>query len=124
MTKDAFADLQPAWSPDGRSIAFVTDRFSSAVEMTEGRAYRLALLDPGSGEVKQLPSFESGKNIDPQWAADSRSLYFLSDRNGITNVYRLEVDRDSGSRCTDLLPASAASRAQPGPEPWRPRGWP
>jgi Tol biopolymer transport system component len=102
MTNDAYADLQPAWSPDGSRIAFVTDRFSTAVELTEGRAYRLALMDPGSGEIRQLPSFE-GKNIDPQWAADSRSLYFLSDRNGITNVYRLEIGSERRFQVTDLL---------------------
>jgi Tol biopolymer transport system component len=102
MTNDAYADLQPAWSPDGSRIAFVTDRFSTAVELTEGRAYRLALMDPGSGEIRQLASFE-GKNIDPQWAADSRSLYFLSDRNGITNVYRLEIGSERRFQVTDLL---------------------
>jgi len=103
MTSDAYADLQPAWSPDGKNIAFVTDRFSSAVEMSEGRAYRLALMDPGSGEIRQLPSFESGKNIDPQWAADSGSLYFVSDRNGISNVYRLELGNEKWFQVTDLL---------------------
>jgi Tol biopolymer transport system component len=103
LTQDAFADLQPAWSPDGRSIAFVTDRFSTAVELTEGRAYRLAVLDPASGAIKELPSFEEGKNIDPQWAADSQSLYFLSDRNGITNVYRLEIGSGRQFQVTDLL---------------------
>jgi hypothetical protein len=103
MTSDAFADLQPAWSPDGRTIAFVTDRFSTPVEVTEGRGYRLARLDPVSGEIAELPSFPEGKNIDPQWAADSRSLYFLSDRNGITNVYRLEVASGEHFQVTDLL---------------------
>ncbi|MBI2615351.1 MAG: PD40 domain-containing protein, partial [Gemmatimonadetes bacterium] len=29
MTDDAYADLQPAWSPDGRTLAWVTDRFST-----------------------------------------------------------------------------------------------
>ena len=103
MTKDAQADLQPAWSPDGRSIAFVTDRFSTAVEMTEGRAYRLALLDPQTGEISEVASFDTGKNIDPQWSADSKSLYFVSDRNGISNVYRLELASGRQFQVTDLL---------------------
>ena len=29
LTNDAFADLQPAWSPDGQRIAFATERYSS-----------------------------------------------------------------------------------------------
>ncbi len=29
LTNDPFADLQPEWSPDGRWVVFVTDRFSS-----------------------------------------------------------------------------------------------
>ena len=29
LTNDLYADLQPAWSPDGRSLAFVTDRFTT-----------------------------------------------------------------------------------------------
>jgi Tol biopolymer transport system component len=103
VTQDAFADLQPAWSPDGRSIAFVTDRFATAAEMTEGHPYRLALLDPGSGQIQELPSFAEGKNIDPQWAPDAKSLYFLSDRNGITNVYRLELASRTHYQVTDLL---------------------
>ena len=30
----------------------------------------------------------TAKNINPQWTADSRSVYFISDRQGISNVYR------------------------------------
>ncbi len=102
LTNDAYADLQPAWSPDGRSIAFVTDRFSTRLENLQEGNYRLASLDPASGEVRALPSFDDVKNIDPQWSGDGRSLYFLSDRNGITNVYRLEVDSGRTYQVTDL----------------------
>jgi hypothetical protein len=94
LTKDPYADLQPAWSPDGRRIAFVTDRFSSRLDVLAIGDYRLALIDPAGGQVEQVPAFTSGKNINPQWAPDSRSLYFLSDRDGIPNLYRVSLDGD------------------------------
>jgi len=47
LTHDAFADLQPAWSPDGTRIAFATDRFSSDLSTLAIGSYRLALIDPG-----------------------------------------------------------------------------
>ena len=43
------------------------------------------------------------KNIDPQWSKDGRSLYFLSDRQGITNVYRIPVDGGELMQLTNIL---------------------
>jgi hypothetical protein len=103
LTKDAFADLQPAWSPDGRQIAFVTDRFSTKLEALDPGNYRLGAVDVGSGEVRALPAFDKGKNINPQWSADGRSLFFLADRTGITNVYRLDLGAEKLFQLTDLL---------------------
>ena len=103
LTNDAFADLQPAWSPDGRTIAFVTDRFSSRLEGLTIGNYRLAALDASSGDIRALPSFEEGKNIDPDWSADGASLFFISDRTGISNVYRLDVSTGTHTQVTDLV---------------------
>jgi Tol biopolymer transport system component len=103
LTNDAFADLQPAWSPDGKTIAFVSDRFSSRLETLAVGNYRLAAVDAVSGEVRPLPSFEVGKNIDPEWSADGRALYFVSDRNGISNVYRLDVASGERTQVTDMV---------------------
>ena len=89
LTDDAYADLQPAWSPDGRHIAFVTDRFSSNLQTFDIGAYRLALIDPENGSIQQVPVFADGKHINPQWSPDSRALYFISDRDGIPNLYRV-----------------------------------
>ncbi len=50
LTDDAFADLQPAWSADGKSIAFVTDRFSSQPETLSFGNFQIARLDLASGE--------------------------------------------------------------------------
>jgi Tol biopolymer transport system component len=103
LTNDAFADLQPVWSPDGRTIAFSTDRFSTRLAELEIGEYRLALLDPESGQVRPGPGFERAKNIDPQWSDDGRSLYFISDRGGISNVYRARLDGGEITQVTDLV---------------------
>ena len=103
LTNDAFADLEPAWSPDGRKIAFVTDRFSTDTTALRPGNYRLALLDVATGRIEPLPSFENAKSINPQWSPDGASLYFLSDRGGITNIYRLEVATGARTQITNLL---------------------
>jgi Tol biopolymer transport system component len=103
LTSDLFADLQPAWSPDGRQIAFVTDRFTTQLNDLKTGSYRLALLDRDTRDVRQLPGFEDAKNINPQWSTDGRGIYFVSDRNGISDVYRLDVASGGLSQVTNLL---------------------
>jgi hypothetical protein len=103
LTRDAYADLQPAWSPDGRQIAFVTDRFTTDLATLDMGEYRIGLVDVASGEVRPLATFEGSKSIDPQWAPDGGSLYFLSDRGGITNVYRVDPSGGQLRQVTDLF---------------------
>jgi hypothetical protein len=102
LTEDAFADLQPAWSPDGRTVAFVTDRYSTKLDTLDAGNYRLATLDLAAGTVTPVAGGATGKNINPQWAADG-SLYFLSDRSGITNIYRQQMPQGALYQVTDLV---------------------
>ena len=102
LTDDPFADLQPVWSPDGTRLAFVTDRFDTDLDHLRWGHYRLAELVLASGAVSPLPCFHEAKNVDPQWGADGRVLYFLSDQNGVSNVYRLEVATGALRQVTDV----------------------
>ena len=103
LTSDFYSDLQPVWSPDGGSIAFVTDRFSTDLANLSYGNYRLGLIDPNTGEIQAMPVFGVGKHIDPQWAADSQSLYFVTDVSGISNVYRYEFQGGNLYQVTDLV---------------------
>ena len=102
LTDDAFAELHPAWSPDGSRVAFATDRFTTRLADLAPGDYRLATIDPATGEVQPLPSLEEAKNVNPQWSPDGKSLYFVSDRGGVSNVYRLDVAGGTIAQVTDL----------------------
>ena len=103
ITSDAYSELHPSWSPDGRSIAFATDRFNTNLNDLAVGAPKLAVLDVATGEIRALGGFDGAKNINPQWTPDSRAVYFISDRQGISNVYRLAVSDGEPSQVTNLL---------------------
>ncbi len=87
-----------AWSPDGRRIAFISDRSGEE---------ELYLVDQdGSGEPEQLTSDGDVMRYGPQWAPDGKKLSF-SDARGRLWVLDLAsrkstlVARDSSGRLFD-----------------------
>lgn len=101
LTNDKYADLQPSFSADGRTIAFTTDRSPETDfgRMTFGEL-QLATMDVATGEVTVHKGFPRGKHINPQFSPDGRSLYFVSDQDGVSDVYRLDLGTDQISRVT------------------------
>jgi hypothetical protein len=91
LTDDPFAELHPTWSPDGRAIVYASDQFTSTLATLHYGPFRLASIDPRSGSVTQLPGFAGANHLSPQWSRDGSSVYFVSDRLGVPNLYRLDV---------------------------------
>ncbi len=104
LTQDKYADLHPAWSPDGSTIAFATDRGPETdfSKLTFGKM-RIALMDVASGQIRLLDHMDQGKNINPQWAPDGKSLAFVSDRNGVSNVYLYDLGENQVYQLTDFF---------------------
>ncbi|HEX8904276.1 MAG TPA: hypothetical protein VF771_05500, partial [Longimicrobiaceae bacterium] len=102
LTNDKAAQIQPAFSPDGRTLAYVTDAGTDVGSLTWGN-YRLALMEWGSGQARVLAGTETGKNINPQWARDGSAIYFISDRTGIPNVYRVGTNGSGLTQVTKLF---------------------
>lgn len=104
LTNDRYADLHPAWSPDGRTIAFTTDRGPDTdFEVLRIGNFKLATYDLASGRITVLPGMDQGKNADPQWAPDGRSLAYVSDRTGVSNVFLHDLDTGENYQLTDLF---------------------
>src|SRR5687767_1356344 len=77
------AERYPRWSPDGKLIAYWSDR-SGEYELTVRPA-------DGSGTEKKLTSLGPGFRYDPQWSPDSKKIAFVD------QVLRMHlVDVDSG----------------------------
>ncbi len=92
LTNDRYAELHPAWSPDGKTLAFATDRGPGTdFETLRYGPMNIALMDIASGNVRELQVFPGAKHINPQFTPDGRQLYFVSDRDGFSEIYRIDL---------------------------------
>jgi len=69
ITSDSGSNSAPAWSPDGRSIAFVSSR--------GGNGPQIYLVPVDGGEARALTSEEGGAT-GPVWSRDGRRILFVS----------------------------------------------
>lgn len=103
LTNDRYADIQPAFSPDGKTIVFATDRGRGTDfgQLTFGKL-QLATLDVATGQVTVQQGFAEGKHINPQFSADNKSIFFVSDQDGISDIYRMDLGSNQLFRITRL----------------------
>ncbi|HEX6316430.1 MAG TPA: amidohydrolase family protein, partial [Gemmatimonadaceae bacterium] len=69
LTRDRFLDTEPAWSPDGRYLAWSTDR--------AGQLLDLWLYDMRNGTMRRLTSTD-GSAMGAAWSPDGRRIAFLN----------------------------------------------
>ena len=105
LTDDVFADLQPAWSHDGRTIAFVSERFASDEATLRIGTPRLGVIDVATGAARVLDSGVGTTHLNPQWSADDRRLYFIADPAGVANVFRVDLASREVDQITNVATA-------------------
>jgi tricorn protease len=76
-----FAERYPAWSPDGKLIAYFSDR-SGEYELTVRPA-------DGSGQETTLTAMGPGYRYSPKWSPDSTKLVFI-DNEQVIRLFDLD----------------------------------
>lgn len=91
LTNTPGMDEDPAWSPDGGSIAFTSDR--------DGRL-GVFVMDEDGGGVKRLTDSAS-HSYRPDWSPDGSRIAFVSERDGNAEIYVMDRDGTNVQRLTN-----------------------
>jgi dipeptidyl aminopeptidase/acylaminoacyl peptidase len=76
LTEGSYSETGPAWSPDGREIAFLSDRSEDGEFVWSTAVW---LVDVDSGALRRLTSEEMGPFTGGlSWSPDGKSLAFYS----------------------------------------------
>lgn len=102
ITRGASVDSRPAWSRDGRSLAFVRD---------DGRSLAIVTMDVATGAEREI---ERGMVLDPVFSQNGRSLTYASASAGDIDLW--SVDLVTGTRTRLTMDAGLEVRPQMHPD--------
>ena len=105
LTYNSADDAVPYWSPDGRRIAFHSDRDGDL---------EIYVMDADGSNVTQL-THNPADDFQAHWPPDGEHFVFLSERDGDPEIYVMDTD---GSNVTQLTHNDAVDWA---PQ-WSPTG--
>jgi hypothetical protein len=102
------SDTDPAWSPDGKRIAFASNRDGN---------WEIYVVNANGGPITRLTDHPE-TDSSPLWCPDGRHIVFQSRRDGFSGLYVMNAD-GTGVRLLiklgGLLPAPPAPPAPPRP---------
>ncbi len=115
LTNDFFDEADPQWSPDGKRIAFSSDRRDIPYEHRLDDikdSYDIFVMNADGTDIRRIAA---GPNNDrqPTWSPDGKNIVFISDRNGITNLYNVNIDEMTLSPLTNLLTGASSPSWSP-----------
>jgi Tol biopolymer transport system component len=94
-------DFSPAWSPDGKLIAYNRNDGIYVVNTDGSNAHNIS---SPSQNVSDMP------DQSPVWSPNSQQIAFRSTRDGIEQVYVVNVDGSGLTRLSDLKFHNAMDR--------------
>ena len=94
VTQDEVYDYAPVWSPDGRSIVFISHILG------HNKIFMVDLTRP-QDRIQLTYGQYNEKHMS--FSRDGSTLYFASDRGGVFNIYAMDLQTGEVNRYTDML---------------------
>lgn len=101
ITNDIYSDSEPVWTPEGRKIIFSSDRGSNLTQtiptvdyMMYNHNYEqldLYSIDIESKKIDRITDWDLSNEKYAAVSPDGKEILFVSDRNGINNIYRKKI---------------------------------
>ncbi len=102
VTSDIFSDGDPTFAPDGKTIYFTSDRLQYVSSDMLPPDFRMSDFDMGpndlyavdvaTGRITRLTDAPMSDESSPVPSPDGKQVLFISDRNGINNMYVLTLE--------------------------------
>lgn len=102
LTKDLYDDRDPVFSPQGDFIVFSSDREDVSDSLWHYGNYALFKIEKNGEGIEQLTERESNLG-NPAFSEDGKKIIFVSDIEGVNNLYILEIDNLNSYRLTDVF---------------------
>jgi len=109
VTNDIYSDAEPVWSPDQETIYFSSDRGAllrpsnlpmNAIDYSQKDLYAVGVA---TGAIERLLAWPNSDESSPVVSPDGTRLLFVSDRNGINNVYQVNLETREHRPVTNSL---------------------
>jgi Tol biopolymer transport system component len=99
LTDDKYAEMQPAWSRDGKQIVFSTDYYYLKRNLYPVK-YHIGILHLNDKQKTYPNIFPGANNMNPQFDKTGENIYFLSDFDGFRDLFRYNIKQQQIYRLT------------------------
>ncbi len=107
LTDDIFSDKDPAWTQDSKKLYFISDREDNLNSKQLPNSFKIYNFNYGqndiytieieSRKIARITNTPDDNESFPVVGPDEKNILFISDHNGINNIYKLKITDNEGA---------------------------